>query len=86
MPLYVTVTWCSRNYNSDPASHSYTTHISNCGANPGITWPMLTFKGSCGRSSLCTCVDWRVEPSSMVMVIGLSIEVTLLAVVSSNRK
>ena len=86
MPLYHTVTRCLRNSTAHPVLHRCTTDISNRDANPGMTWPTLAFIGSCGRSNLRTCVDWRVVPSGMVKTIVLFVGVTLLAVTSITRK
>ena len=86
LPLYGTVTQCLRKFTPHPASVSYTTDISDLDANPGITLPSLAAIGSCGRSSLRTCVDLSVVPSDMTTVIGLFAGVPLQAVVSMTRK
>ena len=84
LPLYVTVTQCLRKYTPHPASVSCTTDISDRDANPGMTWPILTTMGSCGRLSSRTCVDFSVEPSGIVTVTGFVAGVTFLAVVRAK--
>ena len=65
---------------------SCTTNISDCDANPGMTWPILAAIGSCGWSSLRTYVDLSVDPSGMMTVTRLYVGVTFVAIVSIKKQ
>ena len=86
LPLYVTVTQCLRKYTPHPASVSCTTDISDHDAHHGMMWPILAAIVSYGRSSLRTCVDLSIEPSSMVRVTGFSTGGIYVPVASMTRK
>ena len=71
-PLYRTSTPMPHfvNETSHPASHNFTTDISECDASPGMTWQYRAARGSIGMSRSPVCDDCTWSPSGSVTEIG----------------